>query len=61
MNYDICELFNFLKLIELTIQHFSFSVQNGNQMVQEGALTALASIADISQVLATFLFVSCIS
>lgn len=26
-------------------------IQNGNQMVQEGALTALASVADSSQVL----------
>lgn len=29
----------------------SYAMQNGKQMVQEGALTALASVADSSQVL----------
>lgn len=31
-------------------------LQSGKQMVQEGALTALASVADSSQVLYTIIF-----
>lgn len=31
-------------------------MQNGKQMVQEGALTALASVADSSQVLTCYSF-----
>lgn len=35
-----------------TYMFYIFVSQNGKQMVQEGALTALASVADSSQVLA---------
>lgn len=36
------------------VYHLS-AFQNGKQMVQEGALTALASVADSSQVLYSFI------
>jgi hypothetical protein len=35
-----------------------YVVQNGKQMVQEGALTALASVADSSQVMYNICLVS---
>ena len=35
-----------------------YLLQNGKQMVQEGALTALASVADSSQVVHELIFVN---
>lgn len=42
----------------LLLSKFLCLVQNGKQMVQEGALTALASVADSSQVLFYIIYYS---
>lgn len=43
--------FNLISFALLDILTLYSACQNGKQMVQEGALTALASVADSSQVL----------
>lgn len=45
---DCCLSVNEVK--QLSLMFLCYVIQNGKQMVQEGALTALASVADSSQV-----------